>query len=85
MKDMPTTSQVMQFESLKQGMRARITRAIPDCEECARLMEMGLTEGVEFSVVKVAPFGDPIEIEIRGYRLCLRKSETHCFEIEFVG
>ena len=57
---------------------------MPDCAECERLMEMGLTEGTEFSVEKVAPFGDPIEISVRGYRLCLRKSETHCFEIERV-
>ena len=76
---------ITRFEDLKKGMRARITRAMPDCPECERLMEMGLTEGAEFSVVKVAPFGDPIEINIRGYRLCLRKSETHCFEIESIG
>lgn len=82
--EMSTKADATRFEDLKRGMRARITRAIPDCEECERLMEMGLTEGAEFQVVKVAPFGDPIEIEIRGYRLCLRKSETHCFEIQSI-
>ena len=82
---MSNTAATTRFENLKKGMRARITRAIPDCPECERLMEMGLTEGAEFNVIKVAPFGDPIEIDIRGYRLCLRKSETHCFEIESIG
>ncbi|MBI1756593.1 MAG: FeoA domain-containing protein [Fimbriimonas ginsengisoli] len=72
------------FAQLKSGMRVRILAAHPDCPECERLMEMGLTEGVEFAVVKVAPLGDPIEIDLRGYRLCLRKSETSCFEIEIV-
>ena len=73
---------VIRFEDLRQGMRARIVRALPDCPECERLMEMGLTEGAEVLVVKVAPFGDPIEVSVRGYRLCLRKGETHCFELE---
>jgi ferrous iron transport protein A len=82
---MPVKSTPSKFEDLKQGMRARITRANPDCEECERLMEMGLTEGTEVLVVKVAPFGDPIEVSVRGYRLCLRKAETHCFEIEILA
>lgn len=44
-----------------------------------------MTPGTEFSVVKVAPFGDPIEIALRGYRLCLRKHETNAIEIELVA
>ncbi len=45
---------------------------------------MGLTEGAEFEVMKVAPLGDPVEVQIRGYRLCLRKQETAGIEIELV-
>jgi len=45
-------------------------------------MEMGLTPGVEFKVVKVAPLGDPIEIDLRGYKLCLRRREARAFELE---
>lgn len=45
---------------------------------------MGLTVGTEFTVVKVAPFGDPVEIDLRGYRLCLRRRESADFEIELV-
>jgi ferrous iron transport protein A len=75
----------LDFGNLRKGMKVRITKVEDDCEECARLMELGLTQGTVFTVVKVAPFGDPVEIEVRGYRLCLRKSETHCFEIEPAG
>jgi len=63
-------------------MQARITWVNEDCAEVRRLQEMGMTVGTTFRVVKVAPFGDPVEIDLRGYRLCLRKRETHCFEIE---
>jgi ferrous iron transport protein A len=41
-----------------------------------RLMEMGLTPGVEVAVVGVAPWGDPLELEVRGYHLSLRRSEA---------
>lgn len=65
-------------------MHAKIVRVNPECEELARLAEMGFTLGAELKVVKVAPFGDPVEIDIRGYRICLRKSETHCFDLALV-
>ncbi|NLK96114.1 MAG: ferrous iron transport protein A [Clostridiales bacterium] len=42
-----------------------------------RLMDMGLTPGIELEVVKVAPLGDPIEVNIRGYELSLRKDEAN--------
>lgn len=73
---------VIPFSALKRGMRARIVRIVNCPCELERLQEMGLTEGTEFEVVKVAPFGDPVEIDVRGYRLCLRKKETSCFEVE---
>ena len=41
-----------------------------------RLMDMGLTPGVEIEIVKVAPLGDPIEVNTRGYELSLRKDEA---------
>lgn len=45
---------------------------------------MGLTVGTEFSVAKVAPFGDTIEIRLRGYSLCLRKCEAAGIEVELI-
>ena len=47
-----------------------------------RLMDMGVTPGVKITLRKIAPLGDPVEISLRGYRLCLRKSETKYFELE---
>ena len=75
----------MTFSNLEKGMKARVVQILSQSEEAVRLQEMGLTVGTPFRVVKVAPFGDPIEIELRGYRLCLRKRETDCFEIEAVA
>ena len=47
-----------------------------------RLMEMGLTPGVAFVLIGTAPLGDPLELEIRGYRLSVRKSEAARVRIE---
>lgn len=70
------------FADLRNGMIARIINVTSHSAETTRLQEMGLVVGTEFKVIKVAPLGDPIEIDLRGYRLCLRKGETHGFEIE---
>ncbi len=75
----------LSFSHLRQGMTVRIVRVDARCEDALRLQEMGLTAGTTFAVLKVAPFGDPIEIDVRGYRLCLRKRETSCFELEAVS
>ena len=47
-----------------------------------RIMDMGITKGVEIFVRKVAPLGDPIEIKIRGYELSLRKVDAEMVEVE---
>ncbi len=47
-----------------------------------RILDMGITKGVEIYVRKVAPLGDPIELTVRGYELSLRKSEAEVIEIE---
>jgi Fe2+ transport system protein FeoA len=46
-----------------------------------RLMEMGVIPGVSLEVLKAAPFGDPIEIRIRGYNLAMRRSEADAIEV----
>lgn len=73
------------FSALTKGSQARVVAITDASPESMRLQEMGLTVGTTFTVVKVAPFGDPIEIELRGYRLCLRKRETEGFELELVA
>ena len=47
-----------------------------------RIMDMGITKGVEIYVRKFAPLGDPIEIMVRGYELSLRKADAEMIEIE---
>ncbi|MBR3893870.1 MAG: ferrous iron transport protein A [Clostridia bacterium] len=47
-----------------------------------RIMDMGITRGVELYVRKVAPLGDPIEIMVRGYELSLRKADAELIEVE---
>ena len=46
-----------------------------------RIMDMGITPGVKMRVIKVAPFGDPIEVNVRGYELSLRKEEAQQIEM----
>lgn len=55
----------------------------PDSQR--RLMEMGLTRGATFEVVRFAPMGDPIEIRVRGYHLSLRKSEAAAISVEVLS
>ena len=47
-----------------------------------RIMDMGITKGVEIFVRKVAPLGDPMELNLRGYELSLRKSDAELIEVE---
>ena len=74
----------MVFAELRSGTRARITDISGDGSNLQRLQEMGLTVGTIFRVVKVAPFGDPVEIDLRGYRLCLRRAETVGIGVEIL-
>lgn len=47
-----------------------------------RIMDMGITKGIEVFVRKVAPLGDPIEVTVRGYELSLRKADAEMIEVE---
>ena len=47
-----------------------------------RIMDMGITKGIEVSVRKVAPLGDPVEVTVRGYELSLRKDDADMIEVE---
>ena len=47
-----------------------------------RIMDMGITKGVEIYIRKVAPFGDPVECTVRGYELSVRKAEGEMIEVE---
>jgi Fe2+ transport system protein FeoA len=70
------------LDTLPIGKSARISEIHGDDAISIRLMEMGLTEGELIQAKSVAPMGDPVEFEIRGYRLSLRINEARRVEIE---
>ncbi len=47
-----------------------------------RIMDMGITKGIELTIRKVAPLGDPIQVTVRGYELSIRKADAEMIEIE---
>lgn len=67
------------------GARARVANIRGVDEVAVRLMEMGLTAGVEVRLVGKAPLGDPLEFEVRGYRLSIRKNEAGRVETEAIN
>lgn len=73
---------VEHLKNIEPGQRARILKLHGDGAVRRRLMDMGITRGVEVYVRKVAPFGDPIEITVRGYELSLRKADAQQIEVE---
>ena len=64
------------------GGRAKVVRIHGEGAVRRRIMDMGITRGVEIYVRKVAPLGDPIEITVRGYELSLRKADAESIEVE---
>ena len=67
---------------LRRGDSAIIAEIIGDDSLSIRLMEMGLLEGESVSLIGYAPLGDPIEFEIRGYRISLRATEAQRIRLE---
>ena len=64
------------------GGKAKVVRIHGEGAVKRRIMDMGITKGVEVSVRKVAPLGDPMEITVRGYELSLRKADAESIEVE---
>ena len=64
------------------GATVKVVRLHGDGPVKRRIMDMGITRGVEIFVRKVAPLGDPIEITVRGYELSLRKADAESIEVE---
>ena len=72
----------MEMDKLKPKQSAFITRVGGDGALRHHLLDMGLTPGTEITLQKIAPMGDPIQIEVRGYELTLRLDEAKKIEIE---
>ena len=64
------------------GETVRVVRLHGEGAVKRRIMDMGITRGVEVHVRKVAPLGDPIEVPVRGYELSLRKADAEMIEVE---
>lgn len=69
------------LDQLIPGQSARVKRIGGEGAVRRRLMDMGITNGVEIVVIKTSPFGDPVEYLLRGYHLSLRKSEAQMIEV----
>ena len=70
------------LREVKIGESAKVVKLHGEGAVKRRIMDMGITRGVELSVRKVAPLGDPIEITVRGYELSIRKADAEMIEVE---
>lgn len=64
------------------GNTVRVAKLTGDGPVKRRIMDMGITKGVQVFVRKVAPLGDPVEVTVRGYELSLRKADAGRIEVE---
>ena len=71
----------MTLRDLKPGQAGIVVSLASAGTVKRRIMDMGITPGVEIRVIKVAPLGDPVEVNVRGYELSLRKEEARQIEI----
>ncbi len=69
------------LKDVKVGETVRILKLYGEGAVKRRIMDMGLTKGVEVYIRKLAPLGDPIEITVRGYELSLRKADAESIEV----
>ena len=69
------------LRNVKVGQTVKVVKLHGEGPVRRRIMDMGITKGVEIYVRKVAPLGDPIEIFIRGYELSLRKADAELAEV----
>ena len=70
------------LKEVKIGKSARVVKLHGVGAVKRRIMDMGITKGIEVYVRKVAPLGDPIEVSVRGYELTLRKEDAEMIEVE---
>ncbi len=66
----------------KIGNTARVVKLHGEGAVKRRIMDMGITKGVEVHIRKVAPLGDPLEVTVRGYELSIRKADAELIEVE---
>ena len=72
----------MNQKDVKVGSTVKVVRLTGEGPVKRRIMDMGITKGVEIYVRKVAPLGDPVEVNVRGYELSVRKADAAMIEVE---
>ena len=70
------------LRDVKIGKTVKVVKLYGEGPLRRRIMDMGITKGVEIYVRKVAPLGDPMEITVRGYELSIRKADAEIIEVE---
>ena len=72
----------MKLNEVEVGSTVTVKKIEGDGAYKRRIMDMGITKGVELYIRKVAPLGDPVEITVRAYELSVRKNDAQCVEVE---
>ena len=70
------------MQDTKVGETVKVVKLTGEGAVKRRIMDMGITKGVEVHIRKVAPLGDPVEVTVRGYELSLRKADAQMLEVE---
>lgn len=70
------------LKDIKIGKSAKVIKVHGEGAIRRRIMDMGITKGVEIYIRKAAPLGDPLELTVRGYELSLRKADAEMIEVE---
>jgi ferrous iron transport protein A len=76
--------ETLRLNQIRIGRTVRVVRVHGEGALRQRILDMGLTKNAEVKVLKMAPFGDPIEMTVRGFELSLRKAEAACVEVESI-
>ena len=72
----------MTLREVTPGSTVKVTKLTGEGPVKRRIMDMGITKGVDLFVRKVAPLGDPVEVTVRGYELSLRKADAEMIEVQ---
>ena len=72
----------MTLREVTPGSTVKVTKLTGEGPVKRRIMDMGITKGVDIFVRKVAPLGDPVEVTVRGYELSMRKADAEMIEVQ---
>jgi ferrous iron transport protein A len=72
------------LDGMRVGKRCRVTKILGEGALKRHILDMGITKGTDIEIHKAAPFGDPIQISVRGFELMLRKEDAKIIAVEKV-